>query len=135
MSKQRFPLMLVIVLLAIVSLACGGTISTANIRSAKLTTEADGSLETTVFNQDDLTVYCIVELANAPSDTVVRAVWIAADVESVDPNTVIDETSLTSGDATLTFDLTNSQLWPLGDYKVELYINDKLDRTLEYQVR
>ena len=78
-----------------------------------------------------MTIY----LANAPSDTVVKAVWTAVDVEDVDPNTLIDESTLTSGDAELTFNLTNSQLWPVGSYKVELYLNDKLDRTLEYRVQ
>ena len=135
MRKSRFSIILVIVMLAIAALACGGSISTANIKSATLSASESGSPETTVFNQDDLTVYCIVELANAPSDTVVKAVWTAVDIEGVDPNTLIDESTLTSGDAELTFDLTNDQLWPVGSYKVELYLNDKLDRTLEYRVQ
>jgi len=135
MRKSRFSIILVIVMLAIAALACGGSISTANIKSATLSASESGSPETTVFNQDDLTVYCIVELANAPSDTVVKAVWTAVDIEGVDPNTLIDESTLTSGDAELTFDLTNDQLWPVGSYKVDLYLNDKLDRTLEYRVQ
>jgi len=135
MRKSRFSIILVIVMLAIAALACGGSISTANIKSATLSASESGSPETTVFNQDDLTVYCIVELANAPSDTVVKAVWTAVDIEGVDPNTLIDESTLTSGDAELTFDLTNNQLWPVGSYKVDLYLNDKLDRTLEYRVQ
>ena len=134
MRKSRFSIILVIVMLAITALACGGSISTANIKSATLSAYESGSPETTVFRQDDFTVYCIVQLANAPSDTVVKAVWTAVDVEDVDPNTLIDESTLTSGDAELTFDLTNNQLWPVGSYKVELYLNDKLDRTLEYRV-
>lgn len=86
MRKSRFSIILVIVMLAIAALACGGSISTANIKSATLSASESGSPETTVFNQDDLTVYCIVKLANAPSDTVVKAVWTAVDVEDVDPN-------------------------------------------------
>jgi hypothetical protein len=135
MRKSRFSIILVIVMLAIAALACGGSISTANIKSAALSIYESGSPETTVFKQDDLTVYCLVQLANAPDDTVVKAVWTAVDVEGVDPNTLLDQSELTSGDAELTFDLTNSQLWPVGRYKVELYLNDKLDRTLEYRVQ
>jgi len=135
MKKSRFSVIVVIVILAIAALACGGTISTANIKSATLSADESGSPETTVFKQDDLTIYCIVQLANAPSDTVVKAVWTAVEAEDVDPNTLIDETSLTSGDAELTFNLTNSQRWPVGKYKVDLYLNDKLDRTLEYRIQ
>jgi len=135
MTKSKVSIVFVVIILMMATLACGGSISTANIQSAKLSTDESGSPETTVFKQDDLTVYCIVKLANAPSDTVVKAVWTAIEVEGADPNTLIDESELTSGDAELTFDLTNSQLWPVGKYKVELYLNGKLDRTLEYEVR
>lgn len=135
MNNNRFFILLIIVLLAMATLACGGSFSTANIKNASLSPQESGSPETTVFAQDDFTVYCLVDLANAPEDTVVKAVWIAVDVEGVDANTLIDETSLTSGDAQLTFDLTNNQLWPVGTYKVELYLNDKLDRTLEYRIQ
>lgn len=135
MYRRRWLMLVIVVGMTFLILACGGTISTANIRSATLSANASGSPAKTVFRQDDFTIYCIVELANAPADTVVKSVWIAADVEGVDPNTLIDAVSLTSGDAKLTFDLTNNQLWPVGRYKVELYINDKLDRTLEYQVQ
>lgn len=135
MNKNRISLLLVTVILAMATLACGGSLSTANIKSAALSPHESGSPETIVFKQDDLTVYCLVQLANAPDDTAVKATWIAVDVEGTDPNTLIDETTLTSGDAELTFELTNSQLWPVGTYKVELYLNDKLDRTLEYRIQ
>ncbi|MCU0522014.1 MAG: hypothetical protein MUF84_15150 [Anaerolineae bacterium] len=135
MAKSRHLIVVIVIVLAVVSLACGGSVSTANIRSATLSASASGTPETTVFRQDDLTVYCIVTLANAPSDTTVKAVWTAVDVDGVDPNTLIDESELTSGDAELTFEIANSQLWPVGSYKVDLYLNDKLDQTLEYEVQ
>ncbi len=134
MTKRTFFILLPVAVLALAALACSGTISTANIKSARLSANESGDPETTVFKQDDFTVYCIVKLANAPSDTVVKAVWTAVDVEGVAPNTLIDQSELTSGDAELTFTLTNDQLWPVGQYKVDLYLNDKLDRTLEYRV-
>lgn len=133
-KKQSFIIML-IAALTLVTLACGGTISTANIKSARLSVNESGSPEMTTFNQDDLTIYCVITLANAPDSTVVKTSWIAADVEGVDLNTLIDETELTSGDGELYFNIANNQLWPLGQYKVEIYLNDKLDRTLEYQVQ
>ena len=135
MIKKQSCIIMLIAALTLVTLACGGTISTANIKSARLSVNESGSPEMTTFNQDDLTIYCVITLANAPDDTVVKTSWIAADVEGVDLNTLIDETELTSGDGELYFNIANNQLWPLGQYKVEIYLNDKLDRTLEYQVQ
>jgi len=115
-------------------LACGGSISTAKISNAYLTANSDGSGETTVFSPTD-TFHAIVELKNAPDDTTLKAVWIAVDVPDVDPNFVIEETSTTSnGNDLITFDLSNDTTWPTGSYKVDIYLNDKLDRSLEFTV-
>ncbi len=137
MHRIRFFSVVAVLALAVALAACNVSVSvsTANIRSAKLSPNESGTPETTVFKQDDYTVYCLVKLANAPDDTVVKAVWTAVDVEGVEPNFVIDTASITSGDADLTFDLTNNQPWPVGKYKVDLYINDKFNRSLEYQVK
>jgi hypothetical protein len=118
----------------VVSLACGGSFSTAKISSAKMTADSEGTKETTVFSQDQ-TFYCIVNLANAPEDTKLKAVWTAVEVEGEQPNLLIDQAEMTSGNQNVfTFNLTNNQLWPTGKYKVDLYLNDKLDRTLEFTV-
>lgn len=109
--------------------------STANIASATLSANESGSPATTTFTPDQSVFYLIVELANAPDDTKVKAVWTAVDAEGVDANLLIDESELTNGSGTLTFNLSNEGLWPTGAYKVELYLNDKLDRTLKFEVR
>lgn len=134
MKAHKFPIRIVILILVLVALACGGSFSTANIKSAKMAADADGTQETTVFGQDQV-FYCILELSNAPDDTRVKAVWTAVSVEDTEPNTLIDQAELTSGGGTLTFDLSNTSLWPKGSYKVELYLNDELDRTLEFEVQ
>jgi hypothetical protein len=123
----------VLILLVLTGLACSFSASTANIKEAKLAKDSEGSQPTTTFAQDE-PFYAVVDLANAPDDTKVKAVWIAVEAEGVDPNTTIDEAEVTSGDGQLTFDLTNDKLWPVGKYKVDLYLNDKLDRSLEFAV-
>jgi hypothetical protein len=132
MKKTRLTILLIPLFLAI--LACSFSASTANIQEATLAKDAEGSQPTTVFTPED-TFYAIVELANAPDDTKVKAEWTAVEVEGVDPDFLIDEAELTSGSGTLTFDLTSDNLWPPGRYKVELYLNDKLERTLEFEVQ
>jgi hypothetical protein len=134
MNKTKIQILLVFTVLMLVSLACGGTVSTAKISNAYLTANSDGSDETTVFSPSD-TFHAIVELKNAPDDTTLKAIWIAVDVPDVDPDYVIEETSTTSdGNDVITFDLSNDATWPTGSYKVDIYMNDKLERTLEFTV-
>jgi hypothetical protein len=122
MRKRNFYIGLAITTLVLATLACGFNVSTAKIASAALAADKSGAPATTTFSQDQSVIYLIVELANAPDDTKVKA------------NYLLDQSELTSGSGTLTFTLTNNQLWPTGKYKADLYLNDQLDRTLEYEV-
>jgi len=134
MTKRGFQILTVLVVLVLFSLACEFSASTANITGAYLTPNGDGSGQTTVFSAEQ-TFYCIVTVANAPDDTTLKAVWTAVNADGVDPNYLIDEVSITTGGQdTFTFDLQNGSLWPAGTYKVDIYLNDSLDRTLEFSV-
>ncbi len=114
--------------------ACEFSASTANVKSATLARDANGTQPTTAFEPSD-TFYLIVDLANAPDDTAVKAIWYAADVGSAAaPNTLIDQASLTSGSSVLTFNLSPESAWVPGTYKVELYLNDELNQTLNFSV-
>jgi len=115
------------------SLACGFNFSTANIQSATLARDAEGNDPTTVFNQDDA-FYLVAEVANAPDDTVVKAIWSVIEAEGVEPGYVLDERELTGSGGPLHFYVENDLLWPVGRYKVDLFLNDELDRTLEFTV-
>jgi hypothetical protein len=135
MKLRKFKILSAIVAMVLAALACSSSFSTAKIASAKMTAESAGTQETTVFAQDQ-TFYCVVELANAPKDTKVKAVWTEVEADGQEPNILIDQAELTAGNENIfTFDLTNNGLWPVGKYKVDLYLNDKLDRTLEFQVQ
>jgi hypothetical protein len=134
MKKNQLQLLSALLAIVLASLACSFNASTANIKDAQLSSDQEGSSITTTFAPTD-TFYLNVSLANAPEDTVTKAVWYAVNVDGTDPNTKLNETPITHGDGTLTFKLGNDQGWPAGDYKVEIYLNDKLDRTLEFNVQ
>ena len=105
MTKNRKQTLIVLTIFVILTLACGFNVSTANITEAYLTANSDGSGETTVFSSNQ-NFYRIVKVANAPDDTTLKAVWTAVDVAGVDPNHVIDEASIVTGDQSVfTFDL------------------------------
>ena len=135
MVKNKLFILAAIVVLVAVTLACGASVSTAKISSAKLSADSEGASATTTFSPDQA-FYAIVELANAPSDTKLKAVWTAVEVEGEQPDLLIDQTEITAGNENVfTFNLTNDGLWPAGKYKVDIYLNDTLDQTLEFQVQ
>jgi hypothetical protein len=58
------------------------------------------------------------------------------DVEGIDPNFMISEFELTTEtENEFTFNLQNDQLWPVGTYKVEIFMNGTLEKTLEFDVQ
>ena len=134
MKIHRTALFSLIGLFLALTLACSFSASTAKITDAFTAREVNGAHEATkVFSQDEV-FYALVTLENAPDDTATKAVWYAVDAEGTAKNTKIDEAEFTSGDLQITFNLSNDQLWPVGTYKVELYLNDKLKQTLEFSV-
>lgn len=131
MKKVTFLLTLLLLLVA-----CGGegvSFSTANISQAQLTKDEAGTQATSTFAPEDV-FYLIVDLANAPDSTTVKASWTAVNVAGAPPNTPLDDVTLTSGSGALTYQLANDGPWPVGDYKVDVYLNDELERTLDFRV-
>jgi hypothetical protein len=164
MKKNRLALYLLIGMLALGALACSFSFDTSAtteapavevpaqpadtqeepapaadtatdyVYDAFLASDENGNNPTTVF-QNDAVIYFIVIVDGAPSDTLLEAVWTAVEVEGEDPNLEITVTDTTVGENdTFTFNLTNDMLWPSGDYKVDLYVDGELSRTLEFSI-
>ncbi len=133
--KKQSVLVFALVLVALMLLsACSFSASTANIKSVTLAKDAEGTAATSQFDPTD-TVYALVELANAPDDTALKAVWTAVDVgAAASPNQLIDETELTAGSGTHMFSLAPNSPFPAGSYKVEIYLNDALNNTQNFSV-
>lgn len=132
MKINKLSIVLALIALAVSILACG--FSTANIGDAWLSTDPEGNNRTTTFSQSD-TMNLFVDLRNAPDDTELKVAWIAVNAEGVDPNYLLNETNYTSSDDTVHFDLSNDNLWPVGSYKVDVYLNGTLDRSLTFEVQ
>jgi serine protease Do len=115
--------------------SCEFSASTANIASAIMSTDEEGNNETSIFAPDD-TFYAIIELANAPDGTEIKATWTAVNVgQAAEPNMLLDEVTLETGSGQAIFDLANDGLWPAGQYKVDLLLDGELDRTLDFIVQ
>jgi hypothetical protein len=69
----------------------------------------------------------------------VRGVWIADDVGKVAPkNTKIAEDTVTATEEKQSSAFTLSRPtkgWPVGQYRVELYVGDKLAETLKFEIK
>lgn len=133
MSKHRIKLSFFLAALLLASLACEFSGSTANIKDAWLAHDPDGVEPTIIFMQDE-TLYCVVDLANAPDETNVKIIWTALEAEGIAPDTVLSENEYSGASSTITFRLNHSQLWAVGKYKADLYLDNQLDRTLEFTV-
>ena len=132
MNKRFFSTFAFIVVMALSILACDFSASTVSISSAKLSADASTVTETAVFKSDQA-FYDIVSIANAPDTTKVKAVWYK--VDDAGAATQIIEKEVVGSGSPITFSATNTNPWPAGKYKVELYLNDKLDRTQEFSVQ
>jgi hypothetical protein len=134
MNVKKSPILLALAVLVLAALACAFNASTANIADAWMSTDEAGDARVTAFAQD-AAFYAQVDLQNAPDSTALKAVWTAVEAQDTDPNMVITETEITTGSGLVHFTLTNDNLWPTGKYKVDIYMDGQLARTLEFEVR
>ncbi len=141
--KRLIAVVTLLLLLASLVTGCSFSFSTANIPQAVLAKDVKGDTfepvePTSTFSTDQAVIHLVVTVANAPSDTKVKSVWTVVDVGDAAPaNTKIDEAEVTmdgSRNVHFTLSTPSSGAWPMGKYKVDVYLDDKLDRTLEYTI-
>jgi hypothetical protein len=141
-SEWLLRRLLLIVLFIMPALACEFSVSTAKISDAVMAADTQGdNFEpvgvTDTYATDQAVFHAVVSVANAPSGTKLKAVWTAVDVgNAASPDTVVDHTEISvDGSRNIDFTLaSDSGYWPPGAYKVDIYLNDKLDRTLNFSV-
>lgn len=134
MKSSKFTLILVLTALILSSMACEFSASTANIADAWMSVDEAGDNPVSAYTQDAV-FYAQVDLQNAPDGTILKAVWTAVDVQDTDPGLVITESEFTTGSGLISFNLSNDNLWPTGEYKVDVYMNGTLTTTLEFSVQ
>jgi hypothetical protein len=114
--------------------ASAGQVTTAKL--AKDFTYGDVVNPTTSFYPSDREFHLVVDLSNAQEGTQVGAVWYAVDAGSYKNNKLDSETyTLKSGEDRVHVTLTNKENWPRGKYKVQVTLNTRLNRTLEFEVK
>jgi hypothetical protein len=134
--RKYLPPVLFVLILVLAMLACNFSASTANITNAHMATDESDSTQTAVYSPDTPTFYCFFDLNNAPDDTVVKGVWTLVAAEGYEANSEIDSADITGSDDSYYFSLDRAaDSWPIGQYKIDLYINDKLVQTVNFEVQ
>ncbi|RME90774.1 MAG: hypothetical protein D6770_01790 [Anaerolineae bacterium] len=137
MNRNKSFVLLTTLVILLVTLACAVNIGgEPGISDARTAFDEKGDSPTSVFAPAD-DFYVVAHASNLPAGTVITAKWYALNVEGTDPNTPFYESTLDidedfSGD--FYFQLTNSDLWPVGDYRVDLYLDDTLGQSVEFSV-
>ena len=140
MNNGRLLVLATLVLVCVIGTACEGSVSTANIPSATLAKgfqDQEAVDPTTTFGPSD-TIHAVVEVANAPDDTKVKAVWTIVDADGgqIKDEKIAEKEFLTQDTGSvIDFTFEPSQPLPLGKYKVDIYLNDTLNKTIEFQVQ
>ena len=114
----------------------GFSFTTANIQNAHLANDVNDSKTVTSYVPSDKTFYCFFDLKNAPEGTVVKGTWTLVSAEGYSNNSEIDSATVTGSDNTYYFSLDRSaDAWPVGQYKIDLYIDGKLVQTVDFEVK
>lgn len=134
--KRNLILIATLAAIVLVTTACEFSFSTAKITDAYMSTNQDGTDTVTGYPQDAI-FYAIVVLSNAPDDTELSASWYAVNAADTQPNLLITTASTSGSDGQYYFSLENDPglIWPLGTYRVDLFMNGKLDRSLDFSVQ
>jgi hypothetical protein len=90
---------------------------------------------TTTFAPSDSKIHCVINLNKAKGGTKIKTVWIAANVEGTKNQELktLDYTT-NSFEKRITGYLTWKGDWPKGQYRLEVYINGALDKTIDYTI-
>jgi hypothetical protein len=91
--------------------------------------------QTSVFAPDSV-IHAVVAIAGAPASTKFTAKWYATDVgDAAAPDTLIISADVTTdGTRNVDFTLTPTNNWPVGQYRVEVSINDQVTQVVPYTV-
>ena len=140
--KKKAPVLLAILSILVATLACnfitGGPPKTS-LENLRMAFDQDGANPTSVYSPSDV-FFVVGDLNNAPAGTVVEAKWLAVQVEGYDSGELIYEQSINdftdkSFTGTIYFQLSNDSGWPMGEYKVDVYLGGSYVQSVLFSVQ
>jgi len=113
------------------------TLLTSAVMTKRISTTHEALEPATVFRSDEREIYCAFTLGNTPAGTTIKAILFAVDIgEYAKPDSTLFTISVISerGPMPSHFTFTNTSNWPPGKYRVELYLDDRLTKTLNFTI-
>lgn len=90
---------------------------------------------TNKFQPGDRTIHCVVTLNEAKAGTDMKFSWWIVDADGTQNQKIKDIDYVTKAlENTIRGHLSLPQDWPTGKYKVQIYVDGNLDRTVPYTV-
>jgi len=137
--KIRIPVLFSVTALLLATLACGLFNTEMSLDNLRTAFDEDGNNQTTVFAPSDI-FYAVADMRNAPAGTMVEAKWLLEQAEGYEPGEPYYEQSLTdftdeSFTGTIFFQLSNDVDWPIGDYRIELYLDGDFVQSTVFSVQ
>lgn len=118
--------------------ACGGGAAkaTPRVATAIVTDDQATKAEKSVFTPDTPRIFIFFTIADVPTNTTMKSIWIAEAAQGFQANEKLDEVSLTVGGSVTSgnFNFRRNEPWPNGSYRVDLYLADKLAHTVRFRV-
>jgi hypothetical protein len=108
------------------------------IADAYMVKDMFGNISVTTFPRNQPVIRLVVVAANTLPETKIKAAWTVVDVGEPELANLklgeVEQSPNDSGVAIFTMKVPTSGVWPAGKYKAEVYLNDKLDRTVEFTI-
>ena len=122
-KKNLLPVLFAVVALVLSALACNFG-SEPGVSNVRMTTDDSGETTTTAYSPSD-DFYVFFEVTAIDAGTPFEGQWYALDIEGEDPNTPFStiEYNLEDGVSTVYFQLYSDVEWPVGTYRVEIYMD------------
>lgn len=137
MNAKKLSILLAAFVLIAAQLACAvGEPTLSNVRTAK---DEDGAQVTSTFGAFD-TIYVVGDLANGVAGNQITSRWYFDNVPGATSGSLIDESTIDvteeSFNGTVYFFFPpQTDGWPLGTYKVEVYFNGVLNGTVFFTIQ
>lgn len=123
-NKNLYPILCAVMALVFATLACSSLNATPGASDFFMATDKDGTNKTTTFSPSD-DFFVFFKVNGIEDGTTFQSRWYALDLEGQDPNTPVQtiDYPYEKGISKIYFQLTSAEDWPVGNYKVEIYMN------------
>jgi len=107
----------------------------SDVHMARDDGKGDPGEQSDVFDGRDRTIHCIVKLGDSKAGTKMKFSWWVVEANDTKNEKIRDIDYTTRAlENVVHAHLTAPRDWPPGKYKVEVYVNDNLEKTVGYTV-